>query len=164
MNRCHIGSCWIWHEPQTFLSCHFRIFKHGNVDLEHLSTGNKTISLRHSASLSTLKWLIQSILLLIDGFNTETPVWRDLRLRLTLKTLKSIYCEQNTEVTWYIWQLKLQTNLWNSWKPIQKTLEPIVVRDNQLATSTLLEIIKMWKTSSAKLGIVSCSRLITLRK
>ena len=69
------------------------------MDLEHLSAGNKTINLTLSASLSTVKGVIQSILPLNDGFNTETPVWRDLRLRLTLKTLKSIYCKQNTEVT-----------------------------------------------------------------
>ena len=31
---------------------HFRKFKHGTMDLEHLSTGNKTIKLRLSTSLS----------------------------------------------------------------------------------------------------------------
>ena len=69
------------------------------MDLEHLSTGNKTINLTLGAILSTVKGLIQPILPMNDGFNTETPVWRDLRLRLTLKTLQSIYSEQNTEVT-----------------------------------------------------------------
>ena len=69
------------------------------MDLEHLSTGNRTISLTLGASLSAVRGLIQSILPLNDGFSTETPVWRDLRLGLTLKTLQSIYCKQNTEVT-----------------------------------------------------------------
>ena len=70
------------------------------MDLEHLSTvlstENKTINLRLRASLFKVKGLIKSILPLNDGFNTETPVWRESRLKLTLK---SIYCKQNTEVT-----------------------------------------------------------------
>ena len=45
------------------------------MDLEHLSTGNKTINLRLSASLSTVKELIQSILPLNDGFK-EAAKWK----------------------------------------------------------------------------------------
>ena len=36
----------------------------------------------------SIKGIIQSVLPLNDGCNTETPVRRDLRLRLALKTLK----------------------------------------------------------------------------
>ena len=67
-------------------------------------------------------------------------VWRDLRLRLTLKTLQSIYCKQNTEVTCCIWQLKLQTNVWSSWKPypIQENPRPNSSQGyNQLTTSAV---------------------------
>ena len=38
------------------------------MDLEHLSTGNRTINLRLSINLSAVKELIQSILLFNDGF------------------------------------------------------------------------------------------------
>ena len=68
------------------------------LDLEHLptvlSTENKTIDLRLSARLSTVKGLIKSTLSLNDGFKSLQTGVSVLRLRLTLRTLKSIYCKQ----------------------------------------------------------------------
>ena len=73
LNRCHqrslwwscyfeqIGSCWILQERHTFLSCNFRVFKHGTTDLEQLLyPANNMIRLELSPNLPTVKGLIQS--------------------------------------------------------------------------------------------------------
>ena len=57
-------------ERQTFLSCHFRIFRHGNMDLEHLCLENNMTRL--SANLPAIKGLIQSASPLNDCFIAET--------------------------------------------------------------------------------------------
>ena len=41
-------------QGQTFLSCHFEIFKHGTKGLEHLYTWNNINSLKGSANLSVV--------------------------------------------------------------------------------------------------------------
>ena len=55
---------------RTFLSCYFKIFKHGTMDLEHLYPVNNTIRLRLSANLPAVKGLIQQLQIEIQTLKT----------------------------------------------------------------------------------------------
>ena len=45
---------------KTFLSCYFKVFKYGTMDLEHLYPVNNMIRLRLNANLPAVKALIQT--------------------------------------------------------------------------------------------------------